>query len=151
MKKKQLSKSDIKQLNSEIEKYNIQLDKKDKVEIFDNSLVVVNSSPFFFKHDSGWVPTLKLELEKSLLKKAVVDMGAIKFVVNGADVMRPGISEIDESIKNGEVISIVDINNKKPIAIGQALASGVEINQQDSGRSIKNMHYIGDKIWESIK
>ena len=74
-------------------------------------------------------------------------MGAIKFLSGGADLMRPGIVEIEEKIKEGDFISVIDINNKKPIIVGIALYSTDDIKEQLSGKSIQNIHYVGDKIW----
>ena len=74
-------------------------------------------------------------------------MGAVKFVANGADVMRPGIVDADRQIKQGELISIIDVKNRVPMAVGIALASGENIMSMDSGRAIKNVHWVGDEIW----
>ena len=75
-------------------------------------------------------------------------MGAIKFLIGGADVMRPGIVEIDYGIAKDEPVVIVDINNQKPIAVGIALISGAEMKVTKNGRVIRNIHYVGDKIWD---
>lgn len=74
-------------------------------------------------------------------------MGAIKFVTSGADIMRPGIVELEEGISKDEIICIIDENNKKPLAIGITLMSGEEIQQATSGKVIKNLHYVGDRLW----
>ena len=63
--------------------------------------------------------------------------------------MRPGIIEIDETIAKDEVIAIIDTNNRKPIAVGVALYSGGEMKLLASGKVIKNIHYVGDKIWDT--
>jgi len=75
-------------------------------------------------------------------------MGAIKFVVNGADIMRPGITKIQEGIEKDEAIVIVDENNQKPLAVGIALLSAEDMEKTKSGRVIKNIHYVGDELWK---
>jgi PUA domain protein len=60
--------------------------------------------------------------------------------------MRPGMKEMEDFAK-GEIISIVDINNKKPLAVGMALFSSEEIKLMQGGKAVKNLHYVGDKIW----
>lgn len=145
--RKQLSKSDIKNLNDTISVYGIELSKKDKVEIVDN-FILVNNQIIFFNPDNP-IPTLKTVIKKNLLKKITVDMGAIKFVANGADVMRPGITDIDLTIKKDEIIVIIDINNKKQLAIGKALYGADEMKHMTSGKVIQNLHYVGDEIWKS--
>lgn len=94
------------------------------------------------------VPTLRYLLEHEILKKITVDMGAVKFVVNGADVMRPGIVEIEDGIAKDEFVAVIDKNNKKPLAVGIALFSGEEMKAMTSGKVIKNIHYVGDELWK---
>jgi len=40
-----------------------------------------------------------------------------------------------------------DIRYSKALAIGKALKSSVEIMAEKKGKVIKNLHYVGDKIW----
>jgi PUA domain protein len=152
MKRKILSNKEIRDLNEQVKHYNYQIDKKDKVEIFEDkhTLVKVNDQIMFFYLDGKIVPSLKLLLDgKGFLKRVSIDMGAVKFIVSGADVMRPGIVEIDDSISKDEIIVIVDVNNKKPLALGKALLNGAEMKSISSGKAIKNLHYVGDEIWRS--
>lgn len=76
-----------------------------------------------------------------------VDDGAIKFIINGADVMAPGIIDADESIKEGDMVWIKDERNS-PIAIGRALMNGEEMKRERKGKAVKNLHYLGDEIWK---
>ena len=81
------------------------------------------------------------------MKEVNEQMGAIPFVTKGADVMRPGIKEIEAGIKKNEFIVIIDEKNKKPLAVGIALFDTEELEQMNSGKAIKNIHYLGDEIW----
>jgi PUA domain protein len=76
-----------------------------------------------------------------------VDMGAVKYVYNGADVMTPGIVDADESIKEGDIVWIRDEKNKQPLAVGCALISGKEMILSDKGKAVKSIHHVGDSIW----
>ena len=138
-----------KEINKELAQYAVELSKKDNVELWEDQpfLLIVNGLPSFFRYGERWIPTLKFLQQKIILKKIVVDMGAIKFLIGGADVMRPGIVEIDYGIAKDEPVVIVDINNQKPIAVGIALISGAEMKVTKNGRVIRNIHYVGDKIW----
>jgi len=129
----------------------IELSKKDKVELWEDErkIVIINDIPSFFYYENKAVPTLKYLQGNDLLKKVAVDMGAVKFVVNGADIMRPGIVEIEEGIGENEFIVVVDVNNKKPLAVGVALFSASEMQAKDSGKVIKNIHYVGDELWNA--
>jgi len=141
-----------KDLNSKIEEFGVSYSKKDSIELWKDrdanlTLYVVNGEINFFEYESWILPTLKLLQKELLLKKVVVDMGAVKFVVSGADIMRPGIVEIDSSIFKDEFVVVVDVNNGKALAIGIALFSGSEISGKGSGKVIKNIHYVGDDLW----
>ncbi len=143
--KKQIS---AKEGNALLQKYNIILSKKDTAAI-DEHVVYVNNEPCFFYHEQQLYPTLKYLMKNPILKKITVDMGAVKFVINGADIMRPGIVAIDENIEKNEAVIIIDQNNKKPLAIGIALIPSKEMQEVSSGKVIKNIHYVGDEIWKN--
>jgi len=138
-----------KEVNKWLTDYEVNLSKKDQVELWEDEdkLIVVNNIPAFFYYNDKLVPTLKYLQEYSLMKKITVDMGAIKFVVNGADIMRPGIVEIEEGIAKDDFIVIIDENNQKPLAVGIALYNSEEMEKVESGKVIRNIHYVGDKIW----
>jgi len=149
--RKHLSNKEIKQLNQQLlELYNLDnfLDKKEKVELVENEhrFIAVSGENYFFYYNQKPIPTLKLLLKNNFLPKIAIDMPAVKFIANGADVMRPGIKEID-NFEKGKIIVIVDETHQKPLAIGQALFSSEEMKTLDSGKVIKNLHYVGDKIW----
>lgn len=113
----------------------------------EGSIILVNGSPMFFECLGRIFPTLHLLHSGISLKRVTVDMGAVPFVAKGADIMRPGIVSIDNSIGKDEPVCIVDERHGKPLAVGIALFSGAEIMAMSSGRAIKNIHYVGDKIW----
>lgn len=87
-------------------------------------------------------PTLK---SRAVLPQAVVDMGAVKFVTNGADVMAPGVKEKPEYSEE-DLLHVVDEKNRKKLAVVQALTSSSEFPEK--GRAFKNLHWVGDKIWQ---
>ena len=145
----QLSKKDIKNVNSVLsERYGLEqfVNKKDDVYIEDD-ILYINKEPCFFYLDDKLVPTLKLLLKDNFLKKVVIDMPAVKFIVDGADVMRPGITEIDDGIDRGDVVAIVDENNRKPVAVGVASTDSEGLRSAENGKVIKNIHYVGDEYW----
>ena len=76
-----------------------------------------------------------------------VDTGAIQFVSDGADVMRPGIVEADESIEGGEFVVINEENHGKFLAVGKALVDGDEM-VGDEGRVVESIHHVGDDLYE---
>ena len=80
--------------------------------------------------------------------RVVVDMGAIRFVCNGADVMAPGIVDADE-FEASALVVIRDVTHGKALAVGKAVKSSDEILSDRRGKVVKNLHYVGDKLWES--
>ena len=79
-----------------------------------------------------------------------VDMGAIKFVCKGANVMRPGITKFSD-FESGEIVCIIEESQNKFLAVGKAEISSKEVENTSKGEVIKNMHYISDDFWETKK
>ena len=79
-----------------------------------------------------------------------VDMGAIKFVCNGAKVLRPGIVEFG-SFEKGEIVTVQDPSHGKTLAVGIALEDSEVARGMQKGYIVNNLHYISDSIWEMFK
>jgi len=80
----------------------------------------------------------------------IVDMGAIKFVCKGANIMRPGIT-IFSDFEKGEIVCVIEESQHKFLAVGKAKMSSKQLDETEHGEVIKNMHYISDIFWESEK
>jgi PUA-domain protein len=76
-----------------------------------------------------------------------VDAGAVQFVSDGADVMRPGIVEVDEDIEAGDLVVINEESHGKYLAIGRALVDGTEMVGEE-GRVVESIHHVGDDLYE---
>ncbi len=142
-----------KEVNSWIEAYEVEISKKDQAELLEGEfkVILVNKVPAFFYYNEKVIPTLKfLQNHPTILKQIVVDMGAVKFMVSGADVMRPGIVEIAEEINKDDFVVIVDVNNRKPLAVGIALFSSEEMKEIKTGKVIRNIHFVGDELWKLV-
>ena len=151
MKRKQLRSKEVRELNEKIEaKFGIRdfFSKKDKVEVWEDKFIAGNDMPLFILPEL--LPTLQNLLRRNFLKTVTIDMPAVKFIVNGADVMRPGIVAYGE-FKKDEIIAVIDEKNKKPLAVGKALFSSEEMKLMDKGKAVKNLHWIGDEMWRMAK
>lgn len=157
-----IQKSQIKELQDDIlthydENFVNQIfPKKARIELIQtdtgDTLYAVNNVLKLWKSKDGYIPVLTLLLNKQLdLKKIVVDKGAIRFVTNGADVMRPGITKIDSSIKKGDIVVIVDENHDRALAIGKSMLDAEKMEDKSSGKVVKNLHTIQDDVWEFEK
>ena len=78
-----------------------------------------------------------------------VDMGAVKFVTNGADLMGPGITEADDNISVGDLVWIRDEKNKVPLAVGLALRDTADIRSKEKGKAVQMLHFVGDRLWKA--
>lgn len=76
-----------------------------------------------------------------------VDMGAVKFVTNGADVMGPGIVDADPAIRSGQLVWVREERHGKPLAVGVAQADGDALRTKPKGKQVKNLHFVGDRLW----
>ena len=130
--------------------------KKSNVEVIQtesgDTLYAVNNELKLWKSKYGYIPVLTLLLNNRVdLKTIVVDFGAIRYVANGADVMRPGITKIDPTIEKGDIVKIEEETHHRALAVGKALYNAAEMKATTSGKVIKNLHTIQDPIWEFEK
>ena len=86
---------------------------------------------------------------KPQTKFVTVDMGAVPYVTNGADIMAPGIVDADPMIKENDMVWIRDVKNLVPLAIGISSLSGEELKKGGKGKAIKTLHNVGDKLWKA--
>jgi len=146
-----LKKKKIKQIKNELGEYGVLLENKKNVEILEaepNSFILVDGEPYIILMDDKAIPTLKAMIETEIKGKTVtVDMGAIPFVTNGADIMSPGIVNADDNIQKDDIVIIIDETHQKPLAIGISLTNGEEMVNNDSGKAILTKHFVGDEIW----
>lgn len=121
--------------------------------------VVLDKGKLYFADDKPLVISVAEKLFPSLanegllgtLPSLVVDMGAIPHICNGADIMRPGIKQIQGDFEKGMVVLVKDQKFSKPIAIGVAEAGSASIRTMSKGIAAKNVHYVGDSFWEAVK
>ncbi len=115
----------------------------------DLDVILLNGMPAFSTYGTTYIPTLlliKLRL-RDLVPKAVVDEGAVKHLINGADVMAPGIIELEEFGKD-EIVSVWEPKKQAPIVVGKALADSKTIKEMKKGKAVKNLHHVGDELWD---
>jgi PUA domain protein len=114
-------------------------------------LIFLDSIPCFFKVDDQLFYTLKaVKHLKGINHQVIVDMGAVKFVTSGADVMAPGIVAADRNIVVDDVVWICDETHKKPLAVGKAVMDGEEMVASKKGKAARIFHFIGDPLWKMM-
>ena len=77
-----------------------------------------------------------------------VDMGAVPYVHNGANVMAAGINATAPDIRAGQLVWVREERHHRPLAVGEALLDGTEMVTRSRGKAVRTLHYLGDTIWE---
>ena len=136
---------------AEIEQF---LDSKTRVEVTETEtaeIFIFNGIPLLARSEGLLFPTLTFEEFFPLMPRLVVDMGAIPYVCKGADVMAPGVVSINGQFKENDVLLITDVRHGKPLAVGVALFSSEAMKTVNRGKTVKTLHYVGDKLWNHLK
>jgi len=135
------------------EKWGIEFPKMKNVkvhQILDDAQIITGDGLKILKVDEDYLPFLS---EIKMLEKfptVTVDMGAVKFMCKGANLMRPGIKKFTEFEKD-QIVCIVEESQHKFLAVGKSLVSSSELETMEKGEVINNMHYISDRFWETGK
>jgi len=127
-------------------KVNIELVETKFAEIY-----LVNGKPLLAEAGENIFPTLVFKEFFALAPKVVVDMGAVPYICNGANVMAPGIVRFEGDFKKGGLVSVVDEKHGKPIAVGEIIYNGDAAKKVKHGVVVRNIHFVGDKVWNLVK
>lgn len=148
-----LKSKEIKEIQDKLKQtFNIDfIDEKSSVdtgEIEGIELIFIKDSPILF-YNNGFLFFTLYGLYKYKPKEnfVVVDIGAVKYVTNGADVMTPGIVDADKNIIDADQVWICDETHHKPLAVGIALMNGEQMINEKQGKAVKVIHYVGDRLW----
>ncbi len=110
---------------------------------FDNMVFVLSKG--------SYIPFLGSPDALALFQTATVDEGAIRFLLNGADVMRPGIKELGDWGPAGRIVVVKEEKKGRAIAVGASTVPGSEAIEMKKGTCIKNLHHVGDRFWTLYK
>jgi len=119
---------------------------------FDLVLVGGEPSVLYLDDDGDRAPFLTVDGANEYpptKHRVTVDSGAISFVSDGADVMRPGIVEADPDIEDGDLVVIDEENHGKVLAVGRALTDGTDMAGSE-GRVVESIHHVGDDLYEFV-
>ncbi|MBM2852224.1 MAG: RNA-binding protein [Candidatus Nitrosotenuis sp.] len=119
-------------------------------ELDEGARIIIGEGLTALKIGQNYLPFLT---DAKILEKfpsVTVDMGAVKFMCNGANVMRPGVKIFTEFEKD-QLVCIVEESQRKVLAVGRALVSSKELSEMVKGQVVENMHYISDIYWEIKK
>lgn len=121
------------------------IEKKDEIKQ-EEDILYKNNEKYLIFFEEKYFPHIKT-IDENNYKKVFIDNGAVKFIAKGADLMRPGIEEIEEGFETGDIVIIKNKNINKILALGISLYSSNEVKELNTGKVIKIFHYIGDKYY----
>ena len=119
-------------------------------QILDDAQIITGNGIKILKVNEDYLPFLSETKMLERFPSVMVDMGAVKFMCKGANVMRPGIKKFTEFEKD-QLVCIIEESQHKFLAVGKAMVSSSELEEMEKGEVIKNIHYISDKFWETGK
>ena len=154
MKTNLISKSETTQVLKIVsEKWKITLPKVKNLKVYeidDEMQLITDSEIKILKIKDEYLPFLSETTTLEKFPYVQVDMGAVKFMCKGANVMRPGIKKFSE-FSEGDIVCIVEESQNKFLAVGKAQVNSSELEDMKNGEILKNFHYISDKAWEISK
>ena len=119
-------------------------------QIQDDAQIITANGMKILKVEDDYLPFLSETETLQKFPSVTVDVGAIKFMCKGANLMRPGILKFSE-FEKGKLVCIVEESHHKFIAIGKSTVSSADLKSMEKGEVIKNIHYISDRFWETGK
>jgi malignant T-cell-amplified sequence len=160
MKRQVVSKHDSRELIAEIERsagIHLEVPRSAQVEILEpdeESKFVIIDGRFTFVRgvpDGGYIPFVGSGEAVGLFPSVTIDEGALKYIIKGADVMRPGISKYDEWGEAGKLVVVREDKKGRAAAVGKAAVASSEMAELKKGSCVKNLHHAGDKFWNAYK
>jgi PUA domain protein len=119
-------------------------------QITNDAQIIIGQGIKILKINDDYLPFLSETETLEKFPSVTVDMGAIKFMCKGANLMRPGIKKFTEFDKD-KLVCIIEESQHKFLAVGKSMVSSSELEEMQKGEIIKNMHYISDNFWETGK
>ncbi len=149
MKRHKLRKKECKLISKYFEEnYGVSIrGEMEKFEFDKINVITVENEPLILEYEGRYYFTVYGVLKlKPKGGRVVVDEGAMPYVMRGADVMKPGIVEVNESVRAGDFVYVAVEKKLTPIAVGIALIDGREM-KGGKGRAVKNIHHLKDEVW----
>jgi malignant T-cell-amplified sequence len=160
LKKQVVSKHDSRELIGEIERstgVHLEVPRSAQVEILEpdeeTKFVIIDGRFTFVSegHGGAYLPYVGSADAVGLFPSVSIDEGAVKYIIKGADVMRPGISKYDDWGEAGKLVVVREDQKGRAAAVGRTAVASSEMAELKKGNCVKNLHHAGDKFWNSYK
>eukprot|EP00656_Telonema_subtile_P049632 TRINITY_DN6208_c0_g1_i4.p3 TRINITY_DN6208_c0_g1~~TRINITY_DN6208_c0_g1_i4.p3 ORF type:complete len:140 (-),score=32.13 TRINITY_DN6208_c0_g1_i4:247-666(-) len=116
-------------------------------------LLTVNGEILFAQHRDGpHFPSLRL-LHKypDMLPHVRVDRGAIRHVMQGANIMCPGLTstgaDLPVELPEDTVVAVMAEGKEHACAIGVTQMSTNDMLEINKGTGVTSIHYLNDGLW----
>jgi PUA domain protein len=113
--------------------------------------LILNDEILAITKGNDVIPFLASPKRLQSFPKAIIDSGAVRFVCNGADIMRPGIRSFEGLFKEGDYVVVKEETHGKFLVVGKATTDAETAAQINKGVVIENLHYVGDDAWNTGK
>ncbi|XP_047237843.1 eukaryotic translation initiation factor 2D isoform X1 [Girardinichthys multiradiatus] len=116
------------------------------------TLYVLHKNPLFFELEKRLYPTVYvLWCYPALLPVFRTWAPVLQKLIGGADLMLPGVLMPScglPDVKQGSCCAVAIVNNRAPVAIGQAAMSSAEMHSSGmKGRGVSILHTYMDYLW----
>lgn len=120
-----------------------------------------NEPIFFQSRDGPLLPTLRLvhQYPSVAFNKIVVDKGAIPFILGGANIMCPGMTnpgswmpddtEEGPGLEKGDGVIVYAEGKEHAIAVGTMTMSSADVRSKNKGTGIEVSHFLGDGLFQN--
>ena len=118
-------------LNQVSKKWNREIPKIKNIKVHyvdHTSQILVGDNFKVLRLENEFIPFLTESKLLESFPNVMVDMGAVKFMCNGANVMRPGIKSHTEFSKD-EIVCIIEESQQKFLAVGKSLVHSSEMKE----------------------
>jgi len=117
------------------------------------NIILKEKTPVFFNvRDGPYFPTLRmLHMYPDMLPRMQIDKGGIRFIMNGADVMCPGLTSAGGQMcdaKPGDVVGIFAEGKECAMAVGIMKMTTEQILEVNKGVAIETVHVLNDNFWK---
>lgn len=159
MKRQVVSKHDSRELIAEVERATgarLEVPRSAQVEILEpdeESRFVIIDEKFTFVGgpEGSYFPFVGSHEAVGLFPSVTIDEGALKYIIKGADVMRPGITKYDDWGEAGRLVVVREEKKGRAAAVGRAQVASGEMSELKKGSCVKNLHHAGDKFWNAYR
>ncbi|KAI5189571.1 malignant T-cell-amplified sequence [Nematocida sp. AWRm77] len=115
------------------------------------TFILRNGIPIIHVESDRYVPLVKcVHMAPDMLTKVVVDEGAIKHLINGADVMAPGLLQTTSeypSVSENDLVAIYGYGKTHALGVGVVVMSSSQVEEIRNGVAIKIVSRLGDKLY----